>query len=179
MMKRRKSRVIKVGGVKIGGDSPVVVQGMTKTDTEDIGTTVKEINRLAKAGAKIVRIAVPTVRAARGVSRIKDKVNVPLVADVHFNYRIALECIHQGMDKIRINPGNMGKKEILWVARRAKEACIPLRIGVNSGSLKDSLLRKSLSDNKKIRGYQEEKHRQAVAETMVESALGIISLLEG
>jgi len=169
--------VIRVGRVKIGGNNPVIVQGMAKTDTEDVEATVEEINRLARTGAKIVRIAVPTARAARVLSQIKSQVNVPLAADIHFNYRIALECIDQGVDKIRINPGNMGEKEILWVARRAKKAHIPLRIGVNSGSLEGGLLRKSLS-GKKIKGYQEERYRQAVAEAMVESALRVVRVLE-
>ncbi len=176
-MKRRESRVISVGKVKIGGNNPVVVQGMTKTDTEDVRATVEEIRRLVRAGAKIVRIAVPTVRAANSVSQIKNQVDVPIVADIHFNYRIAIECIDKGVDKVRINPGNMHKEEILRVARRAKEAHIPLRIGVNSGSLEEDLLRKSLN-GERTRGYREERYRHAVAKAMVESALQTVRLLE-
>jgi len=176
-MKRRESRVISVGKVKIGGNNPVVVQGMAKTDTEDVRATVEEIRRLVRAGAKIVRIAVPTVRAANSVSQIKNQVDVPIVADIHFNYRIAIECIDKGVDKVRINPGNMHKEEILRVARRAKEAHIPLRIGVNSGSLEEDLLRKSLN-GERTRGYREERYRHAVAKAMVESALQTVRLLE-
>jgi len=174
-MKRRKSRLIKIGKVKIGDNSPIVVQGMTKTDTEDITATVKQIEKLTKAGAKIVRVAVPTRRAAKAISQIKARVDVPLVADVHFNHRIALECIDQGVDKVRINPGNMEKEEILRVAKRAKEAGIPLRIGVNSGSLEEKFLGENLD---KVRGYREEKHREIVAKAMAESALQVVRLLE-
>jgi len=169
--------VIEVGGVKIGGDNPVIVQAMTKTDTEDVAATVEQIEKLTKAGAKIVRVAVPTMKTARVLSQIKDRVNVPLVADVHFNHRIALECIDRGVDKVRINPGNMGEKEILGVARKAKEAHIPLRVGVNSGSLGQDFLREDL-DSMRTRGHREEKYRQAMAEAMVESALRIIRSLE-
>jgi len=136
-MKRRKTRKIRVGSIFIGGDCPISVQSMTSTDTHDIRGTVNQIKRLEKIGCEIVRLAVPDMEAARALSEIKRKVNIPLVADIHFDYRLAIEAINMGVDKIRINPVNIGSREkvraIVEVARRAK---IPIRIGVNAGSLK-------------------------------------------
>jgi len=147
-VKRRKSKEVKVGKVRIGGGAPVVVQGMTRTNPENVRATIEQIKELAQVGARIVRIALPTVKAATTLSWIKQRVEVPLVADIHFNYRIALEAINQGVDKVRINPGNMGKKEIISVASKAKEKRIPLRIGINSGSLKKGLLNNGLFQRK-------------------------------
>jgi len=168
-MKRRKSKLIKVGKVKIGAGNPIVVQGMTKTETEDVASTVKQIQQLERAGAKIVRAAIPTAKAAKAISQIKDKIEVPLVADIHFNYKLALEAIERGADKIRVNPGNMGKKEILSVAERAEKKEIPLRIGVNEGSLKRDLAQR-------IKAQAD--HPRVIARVMVESALETVRLLE-
>lgn len=172
-MKRRKSQEVKVGKVKIGGDAPVVVQGMTKTNTEDGRATVEQVRKLSQVGAEIVRIALPTIKAAKVLSYIKQEVEVPLVADIHFSYRIALEAIKQGVDKIRINPGNMGKGEIVSVANEAKDKGIPLRVGVNSGSLEKGLLNQERRS--RIKG---EDYRQIVAEAMVKSVLRTVALLE-
>ena len=176
-MKRRESKEVKIGKVKIGAGAPVVVQGMTKTNPENVVATVEQIKELVQVGARIVRIALPTIKAAKALSWIKQKVEVPLVADVHFNYRIALEAINQGVDKVRINPGNMGKKEIISVANKAKEKRIPLRIGVNSGSLEKALLNDNLLQ-RKLAGSEEKDYRQIIAEVMVESALNTVALLE-
>ncbi|MFH1594384.1 MAG: flavodoxin-dependent (E)-4-hydroxy-3-methylbut-2-enyl-diphosphate synthase [Candidatus Omnitrophota bacterium] len=136
MIGRRKTRVVKVGGVKIGGSNPISIQSMTTSDTRDIGKTVSAIKRLEKAGCEIVRVAVKDLEAARAIKRIKRKIRIPLVGDIHFDYRLALESIKSGADKIRINPGNITKpehlKEIIEAAKRRR---IPIRIGLNSGSL--------------------------------------------
>ncbi|MEA1963791.1 MAG: flavodoxin-dependent (E)-4-hydroxy-3-methylbut-2-enyl-diphosphate synthase [Candidatus Aerophobetes bacterium] len=168
-MKRRKSKLIKVGKVKIGAGNPIVVQGMTKTETENVSATVKQIHQLERARAKIVRVAIPTAKAAKAISQIKDKIEVPLVADIHFNYNLALEAIERGADKIRVNPGNLSKKEILSVAERAEKKGIPLRIGVNEGSIE-----KDLAQKIKAR----ESSPQVIAQVMVESALKTVRLLE-
>ena len=177
MERRRLSQEVKVGEVKIGAGAPIVVQGMTKTDTEDIPATVGQIRKLTQAGAQIVRIALPTIRAAKVLYQIKQEVEVPLVADIHFNYRIALEAMEQGVDKVRINPGNMGKRGILSVANRAKDKGIPLRIGVNSGSLEKGLLDDDLL-NREVSGIKTQNHRQIMADAMVQSALRTTALLE-
>jgi len=172
-VKRRRSQEVKVGKVKIGDGAPVVVQGMTKTNTEDIRATVEQVRKLSQVGARIVRIALPTVKAARVLSYVKQEVEVPLVADIHFSDRIALEAIKQGVDKVRINPGNMGKREIVSIANKAKDRGIPLRVGVNSGSLEKGLLNQERRF--RIKG---ENYRQAVAEAMEKSALRTVALLE-
>jgi len=168
-MEKRKSKLIKVGKVNIGAGNPIVVQGMTKTDTEDVTATVKQIQQLERAGAKMVRVAVPTARAAKAISQIKDKVEVPLIADIHFNYKLALEAIERGIDKVRINPGNISKKEILSIADRAEKEGMPLRVGVNEGSLQKKLAQKIKT---------QENNPQIVAKAMVESALETVRLLE-
>ncbi|MCD6471978.1 flavodoxin-dependent (E)-4-hydroxy-3-methylbut-2-enyl-diphosphate synthase [Candidatus Aerophobetes bacterium] len=168
-MEKRKSKLIKVGKVNIGAGNPIVVQGMTKTDTEDVTATVKQIQQLERAGAKMVRVAVPTARAAKAISQIKDKVEVPLIADIHFNYKLALEAIERGIDKVRINPGNISKKEILSIADRAEKEGMPLRVGVNEGSLQ-----KKLDQKIKTQGN----NPQIIAKAMVESALETVRLLE-
>ena len=176
-VKRRKSREVKVGKLKIGGGSPVVVQGMTKTKTEDAAATVAQIRKLSQAGAKVVRIALPNMVAARALTKIRAEVDTPLVADIHFNYKLALEAIERGIDKVRVNPGNMGKKEILKIAEKAKKRGIPLRVGINSGSLEGGLLKDHFLKGK-VRGGEEERYRTTVAQAMVKSALNTVKLLE-
>lgn len=137
MFKRRKTRVVNAGGVLIGGDNPVSVQTMTKTHTEDIDATVGQIKELEAVGCNIIRVAVPTVVSAKCLGAIKRQINIPLVADIHFGHHLALEAIAQGVDKIRINPGNMkDKKKLEEVIKSAKDKGIPIRIGVNSGSVR-------------------------------------------
>ncbi len=169
---RRKSRVVKIGNIKIGGNNPLVVQGMTKTLTEDIPSTIKQIQQLQKAGAGIVRLAVPNIGAAKSISTIKKEAEVPLVADIHFNLELALEAIKQGIDKIRINPGNMSEEKIIQITQKAQEKGIPIRIGINSGSLKGLFSPKRKNEERK------EEHQKIVARRMVESALKTINLLE-
>ncbi|MFA5144175.1 MAG: flavodoxin-dependent (E)-4-hydroxy-3-methylbut-2-enyl-diphosphate synthase [Candidatus Omnitrophota bacterium] len=136
MIARRKTRQIKVGNVKIGGFAPVSIQSMTKVDTSDIRAVVGQIKRLEKSGCEIVRVAIKDLDDARAVKEIKKKIGVPIVCDIHFNYRLALESIRSGADKIRLNPGNIRKmEEVGEVVRAAKKAKIPIRIGINSGSL--------------------------------------------
>jgi len=161
---RRKSRPIKVGWVPIGGDAPVVVQSMTTTDTRDIEATVQQIRTLQATGCEIARIAVPDMAAAKVLGEIKKGIGIPLVADIHFDYRLALEAVRQGVDCIRYNPGNIGARErvaALADACRAKQ--IPIRVGVNAGSLERDLLRK---------------HGGPSAEALVESALRHVACLE-
>lgn len=135
-MKRRNSRVVKIGALKIGGKSPVRIQSMTKTDTRNVKKTVAQIQKLKMCGCEIVRVAVKDVVAAKAIRLIKRKTNIPIVADIHFNYKLALESIVSGADKIRINPGNISKPDQLKaVIDAAKEKRIPIRIGLNSGSL--------------------------------------------
>ncbi|MCL2335650.1 MAG: flavodoxin-dependent (E)-4-hydroxy-3-methylbut-2-enyl-diphosphate synthase [Endomicrobia bacterium] len=135
--KRTQTRKINIGGVTIGGGSPVAVQSMTNTDTRDWRATVKQIKRLEEAGCEIVRVSLPDMEAAQNVAKIKENIKIPLVADIHFDYRIALEAIKQGIDKLRINPGNIGSKDKVEVlVKEAKASRIPIRIGVNAGSLK-------------------------------------------
>lgn len=137
MIQRRKTRVVKVGGVLIGGNNPVSVQTMTKTHTEDIDTTVQQIKELEAVGCNIVRVAVPTIVTAKCLGIIKKQIQIPLVADIHFGHHLALEAIAQGVDKIRINPGNMKeRKKLEEVVYAAKDRGIPIRIGVNSGSVR-------------------------------------------
>jgi len=135
-MERRKTRQIKVGKVKIGGNTPISIQSMTKTDTRDVSATVKQIRELEKLGCDIIRVAVKDLEAARAIKSIKRRIRIPLVADIHFHYNLALEAIDAGADKIRLNPGNIRKKEdIAHVVKLAKKHKIPIRIGVNSGSV--------------------------------------------
>ena len=162
---RRKTREISVGGEKIGGNSPVSIQSMTNTDTHDVEKTYRQIMALEAAGCDIVRLAVSDVEAARSFSAIKRLgVSIPLVADIHFDYKIALAAIEAGADKIRINPGNIGKREKTEaVVRACRERGLPIRIGVNSGSLERSIL---------------EKYGAPTAEALAESALYHVSILE-
>ena len=157
-------RIVNVGGVKIGGESPVSIQSMTNTDTRDIKKTVEQIQHLDSAGCEIVRVAVPDKEAAEAVSEIKKRRRLPLVCDIHFDYRLALKCIEGGADKIRINPGNIGDRErVKAVADACKERSIPIRIGVNGGSLEKSIL---------------EKYKKPTADALVESALSHVKILE-
>lgn len=161
---RRTSRQIKVGEAKIGGGAPIVVQSMTTTDTEQIDKTVAEIGRLEAAGCEIVRLAVPTHKAAAALPEIRRQATAPLIADVHYDYDLALKAIEAGMDGVRVNPGNIGGRERLErVVRAARERRVPMRIGVNAGSLERDLL--------DTYGYP-------TAEAMVESALRAIRVFE-
>ena len=144
-MLRQNTKEIRIGDVVIGGNHPVAIQSMTNTKTEDIKGTVEQIHRLEAAGCEIIRCAVPTMEAAEALSAIKRQIHIPLVADIHFDYRLAIGAIRHGADKIRINPGNIGDEErIRQVVTMAKEKKIPIRIGVNSGSLEKELLEKWL-----------------------------------
>ena len=163
-MERRISRKINVGGVLIGGGAPISVQSMCNTDTRDIKATVKQIQELQTAGCEIIRLAILDMDAAKAVAEIKKQVEIPVVADIHFDYRLALECVKGGVDKIRINPGNIGSCDrVRAVAEACGERKIPIRIGVNGGSLEKELL---------------EKYHAPTADALCESALGHIKLLE-
>ena len=137
------TKQILVGGVPVGGGAPVTIQSMTNTPTEDVQATTDQIRRLAAAGCQIVRVAVPTMAAAKAVGKIKEAIDLPLVVDIHFDYRLALECIAAGADKVRINPGNIGGADrVKAVAQACARKNIPIRIGVNGGSLEKPLLAK-------------------------------------
>ena len=143
MYNRRHSNTVTVGNVRIGGGSPVSIQSMTTTDTRDVAATLRQIHELTEAGCEIVRVAVPDKQAAQALGAIKRGISVPLVADIHFDYRLALEALAQGVDKLRLNPGNIGSHErVRLVAQAAKERGVPIRIGVNSGSLEQQLIDK-------------------------------------
>jgi (E)-4-hydroxy-3-methylbut-2-enyl-diphosphate synthase len=158
------SRQITVGGVKIGGGAPVSIQSMTNTPTHDAAATLRQIRALAAAGCEIVRVAVPDRKAAQAIGAIKAESPLPLVADIHFDYKLALEAVAQGADKIRINPGNIGSADrVEAVARACRERGVPIRIGVNGGSLEKNLL---------------DKYGGPTPEALAESALGHIRLLE-
>ena len=136
MRKRRISKAIHVGDVKIGGDAPVSVQSMTKTDTRDVKATVKQIHELEEAGCELIRCAVPDADAAEAMAEIKKQIHIPLIADIHFHYQLALKCLEGGVDCLRLNPGNLrNEDQVREVVRGAKERDVPIRIGVNFGSL--------------------------------------------
>jgi len=158
-----KTKIIKIGNIKIGGGLPVRIQSMTNTPTWDVAKTVKQIKELEKAGCEIIRVSVPDLKSAQAISKIKKRINIPLVADIHFSDSLALEAIRQGADKIRINPGNFPKNGLKAIVDLAKQKNIPIRIGINSGSLE-----------KDIQG----KIKKATPEMMVESALRNIRLIE-
>ena len=140
-MERRKSRVTAIGSVMIGGDYPIALQSMTNTKTEDVDATVAQILALEQAGCEIVRSTVPTPEAAEAFREIKKRIHIPLVADIHFDYKLAIMAIENGADKIRINPGNIGGRErVRAVVDCAREHRIPIRVGVNSGSLEKSIV---------------------------------------
>ncbi|OGW39132.1 MAG: 4-hydroxy-3-methylbut-2-en-1-yl diphosphate synthase [Nitrospirae bacterium RBG_13_39_12] len=143
MRNRRKTRTIYVGKVPIGGDNPIVVQSMTKTDTANIKLTTKQIKSLEASGCEIIRLAVPDMNSVKAIGKIKRSINIPMIADIHFDWRLALGAIKEGVDGLRINPGNIGAKwKIKEVVTAAKDAGVPIRIGVNAGSLEKELLRK-------------------------------------
>ena len=158
------TRQIHVGGVPIGGGAPVTIQSMTNTPTQDVAATVEQIRRLTAAGCEIIRVAVPDMAAAQAIGAIRARITIPLVVDIHFDYKLALECISQGCDAVRINPGNIGSPDrVAAVAEACKAKHLPIRIGVNGGSLEKPLLAK---------------YGGATPEALVESAWGHIKLLE-
>lgn len=163
-MTRNETKQIRIGDVWIGGGHPIAIQSMTNTKTEDVEATVAQILRLEKAGCEIIRCAVPTEEAALALREIKKRIHIPLVADIHFDYRLAIAAIENGADKIRINPGNIGSKvRVRMVVEKAKEKNIPIRVGVNSGSLEKDLV---------------EKYGGVTAEGIVESALDKVHMIE-
>ena len=142
-MYREQTRVVQIGNKKIGGGNPVLIQSMCNTKTEHVEETVEQILKLEAAGCDIIRVAIPTMEAAAAIREIKKQIHIPLVADIHFDYRLAIAAIESGADKIRINPGNIGARErVRAVVDKAKEYGIPIRVGVNSGSLEKELLEK-------------------------------------
>ncbi|MFV0464758.1 MAG: flavodoxin-dependent (E)-4-hydroxy-3-methylbut-2-enyl-diphosphate synthase [Lachnospiraceae bacterium] len=164
MITKRKTKQISVGGVTIGGDAPIRIQSMTNTRTENVEETVAQILALQRTGCEIIRCAVPNAEAARAISKIKAQINIPLVADIHFDYRLALLAMEHGADKIRINPGNIGGKDKLAkVVSAAKEQNIPIRVGVNSGSLEKNIV---------------EKYHGVTAMGLVESAMDKVRMIE-
>ena len=159
-----ETKVVKIGDRIIGGNNPILIQSMTNTKTEDITATVQQINELTELGCDIIRCAVPTMEAAGALKEIKKQIRIPLVADIHFDYKLAIAAIENGADKIRINPGNIGSTErVKAVVDAAKERNIPIRVGVNSGSLEKDLV---------------EKYHGVTAEGIVESALDKVKLIE-
>lgn len=142
-MYRDKTRVVHIGNRVIGGGNPILIQSMTNTKTYDVAATVAQIQRLTEAGCDIVRCTVPDMEAAKAIALIKKEITIPLVADIHFDYKMAIASMEYGADKIRINPGNIGNREkVAEVVRVAKERMIPIRVGVNSGSLEKELIEK-------------------------------------
>lgn len=163
-MKREDTKVIQIGSCAIGGGNPVAIQSMTNTKTEDVEATVAQILKLEAAGCQIIRCAVPTMEAAEALREIKKQIHIPLVADIHFDYRLAIAAIENGADKIRINPGNIGdSSRVKAVVDKAKEYKVPIRVGVNSGSLEKNLI---------------EKYGGVTAEGIVESALDKVKMIE-
>ncbi len=164
-IERRKTRVVNVGSVKIGGDNPIPVQSMTNTDTKDVEATLEQIERLKKAGCEIIRVSVPDMDSAKALREIKKRAGIPVVADIHFDWELALASIESGADKIRINPGNIGSEEkVRAIAEEAKKKGIAIRVGINSGSLQRDILEKY---NDKV-----------TPEGLVESAMRSIEMLE-
>ena len=164
MYTRNQTRVISIGDVKIGGGNPIAIQSMTNTKTEDVEATVKQILALEKTGCQIIRCTVPTMKAAEAFTEIKKEIHIPLVADIHFDYKLAIAAMEHGADKIRINPGNIGCEEnIRKVVETAKKYHVPIRVGVNSGSLEKPLVKK---------------YNGVTAQGLVESALDKVAMLE-
>ncbi len=165
MLPRHRTKKVKVGSLFIGGDAPIVIQSMTNTKTEDWQTTIRQIKKLEKAGCELVRVAVPTLEAAQQIKKIKEQINIPLVADIHYSARLAYEALQQGVDKLRLNPGNIkNSHQLEKVILKAKKKKVPIRIGVNAGSLEKEILGQ----------YQ----GKACPEAMVASALKHIKILE-
>ena len=164
MAYRDNTKTVKIGDRVIGGGNPILIQSMTNTRTEDVKATVEQIHRLEQAGCEIIRCTVPTLEAAKAIAEIKKEISIPLVADIHFDYKMAIAAMEYGADKIRINPGNIGGKEkIEEVVRCARERQVPIRVGVNSGSLEKNLV---------------EKYGGVTAEGLVESALDKVDMVE-
>jgi (E)-4-hydroxy-3-methylbut-2-enyl-diphosphate synthase len=171
MNPRRISKPIKIGRVTVGGDAPIVVQSMTKTDTRDVMSTVRQIKELEDCGCELVRVAVPDMEAAEAISPIKQSVSIPIIADIHFDYRLALMALVAGADGLRLNPGNISQPEkVTKIVRAAKERSVPIRIGVNAGSLPAKARQAGLPKPKNP--------KLSIAEQMVEAALEQIRLLE-
>lgn len=165
MYLRDKTKIVQIGDRFIGGGNTVLIQSMTNTKTEDVKATVTQIKELTKAGCEIIRCAVPTMEAAKAITQIKEEISIPLVADIHFDYQLAIAAIEAGADKIRINPGNIGSYErVKAVVTRAKEYGIPIRIGVNSGSLEKEIIKE---------------HGGVTAEGLAKSAINQMRLIEG
>ena len=163
-MLREKTKVIRIGDVCIGGNHPIAIQSMCNTKTEDVKTTVAQIHALEAAGCEIIRVAVPTMEAAAAIKEIKKQIHIPLVGDIHFDYRLAIEAMRNGVDKIRINPGNIGSTDrVKAVVDMAKACHVPIRVGVNSGSLEKHII---------------EKYGHVTAEGIVESALDKVRMIE-
>ena len=163
-MHRERTKTVRIKDKVIGGGNPILIQSMTNTRTEDVKATVEQILRLERAGCEIIRCTVPTIEAAQAIARIKEQIHIPLVADIHFDYKMAIAAMENGADKIRINPGNIGSKDkVAAVVSVAKERSIPIRVGVNSGSLEKELV---------------EKYHGVTAEGIVESALDKAGMIE-
>ena len=161
---RQRTRIVQIGQVQIGGGAPIAIQSMTNTRTEDVAATVAQILRLEQAGCEIIRCTVPTLEAAQALKEIKEQIHIPLVADIHFDYKMAIAAMENGADKIRINPGNIGSRDkVKAVVDVARERNIPIRVGVNSGSLEKPLL---------------EKYGGVTAQGIVESALDKVHIIE-
>lgn len=161
---REQTKEVKIGNRVIGGKNPILIQSMTNTRTDDVEATVSQILRLEEAGCEIIRCTVPDKEAAKAIEKIKSRIHIPLVADIHFDYRMAIEAMENGADKIRINPGNIGNKDrVFAVVNKAKSLNIPIRVGVNSGSLEKELVKK---------------YNGVTAEGLVESALDKVALIE-
>ena len=164
MLPRHKTKEVQIGDRIIGGNQPIAIQSMTNTKTEDVAATVEQIRKLTQAGCEIIRCAVPTMEAAEALSEIKKQITIPLVADIHFDYKLAIAAMEHGADKIRINPGNIGSSHrARAVVKAAKQRNIPIRVGVNSGSLEKNLV---------------EKYHGVTAEGIVESALDKVKMIE-
>lgn len=163
-MKNKNTKVVQIGNVKIGGDNPIAIQSMTNTKTENVQDTVKQILALEKAGCDLIRVAVPTKEAAEAIKEIKKQIHIPIIADIHFDYRLAIMAIENGADKIRINPGNIASiDKVAKIVEAAKAKNIPIRVGVNSGSLEKNLI---------------EKYNGVTARGLVESALDKVKIIE-
>ena len=164
MFTREQTKTVAIGDRIIGGGNPILIQSMTNTRTEDVAATVAQIKELTRAGCEIIRCTVPTLEAAQAIREIKKQITIPLVADIHFDYKMAIAAMENGADKIRINPGNIGSEEkVRAVVETAKERNIPIRVGVNSGSLEKELV---------------EKYHGVTAEGIVESALDKVHMIE-
>lgn len=164
MYTRRKTRSVKVGNLEIGGNAPISVQSMTNTDTQDISDTISQIKRLEKEGCELVRVAVPDAESSYSLSLIKKEITIPLVADIHYDYKLALKSIESGVDGLRINPGNIGNNEkIKLIIKSARKMNLPIRFGINSGSLDRDILKK---------------YKKATPEALMESTENIIKILE-